>query len=122
MKWFFYDIDNERQKEILKQSINNFDNDNDISYDNILTENEFINNQENLDIDILVINFDRKFLQRIRNIDLHMIIICNSDNDIETCLDIFIKSTKNVQIILPNEFTSTELIANFMNLERELKK
>ena len=112
----------QRQKEILKQSINNFDNDNDISYDNILTENEFINNQENLDIDILVINFDRKFLQRIRNIDLHMIIICNSDNDIETCLDIFIKSTKNVQIILPNEFTSTELIANFMNLERELKK
>lgn len=50
-----------------------------------------------------------------------MIIICNNDNDIEECINIFKHSTKKIQIILSNEFTSTELIDNFLNLEKELK-
>jgi len=101
----------------LEYSIQNFDNDNKIHLQNTLTENEFVNNYKNIGIDVLVLNYNKKFLTRIRNESINLIIICNEYLEIERCIDIFEKSKPaNYQIILTPKMTSTEVIMNLTNI------
>lgn len=117
MVYYFYDILDERHISILVHSINNFDNDNFIYQNYILNEDDFVNNYKNIDIDIFVMNYSKRFLQRIRNLELHMIIICKEHSEMEECINIFEKSnTTHFQIILPDNLTSTEVIGNLTNL------
>lgn len=122
MLWYFYDITNERHKDILIHSIEKFDSDNKIHLQNVLTEEEFVSNYNKLKLDILVLNFNERFIKRIRNENLKMIIICKDFFEIEKCNTILEKSISpnNAMVLVSTEFSSTELIYNFMNLKEEL--